>query len=333
MPAVADATRTHRLRAALLAMEADALRNAVRGIDEAMVRALPARSRPLISQLRRSGTPADLLRKLPDLTVISLLADRLTDDALAATRDALGDAADDPTKEQLLEALETVVPEHGADHVRLMLAVVAVGDAEAADICDDLLMNDERFALDAESPSTSSSTGTTKSGPDEDVLARRRERKEAEKRKKEEQRAKATNAQRPKHKRGPQQPPLPATVDSPSVPIVGRRQPTNLPTEFDLNDPLVGTVVLAHVPFEDATGGKTRPCVVIATSPDHLLVRPGYSDGGTQSRRWQSYELLDWAAAGLDKPSFISSQDVTIKRFDAGDPLGEISERDWNGLL
>ena len=70
--------------------------------------------------------------------------------------------------------------------------------------------------------------------------------------------------------------------------------------EFDRLDPLVGSVVFAWIPFdpgvEDPSGfeGKSRRCVVVAGSPSHLLVRPGYSEGGHKSRDWKSVALRHW---------------------------------------
>ena len=114
--------------------------------------------------------------------IVAVLADVLSDECLHATRDALGDAADDPTREQLEAALETVLETFDVATVRIMLAEVASGDAEASDKCDAILTEDPRFALpdDALTPA-SAPRGGARSGPSEDVLAKRRERKEAEK--------------------------------------------------------------------------------------------------------------------------------------------------------
>jgi hypothetical protein len=136
-----------RLRAALLAVSPDELRQAVHGISEPEIRALPAQARPLASQLRRSKTPGDLLRKAPHAAIILTLADSLTEPCLDAIRTALGDAADDPTREQLDAAVGTVLEDFDVTIVRLLLAVVAAGDAEASDKCLAILVEDERFAL------------------------------------------------------------------------------------------------------------------------------------------------------------------------------------------
>ena len=142
-----DQARNKRLRTAVLAVSTDALRAAVRGIGEDVVQALPAQARPLVNQLRRSGNPADLLRRVPNPQVVMVVGDQVADEPLEVVRALLGDAADDPTREQLLDALAKLLELFDVDVVRVMLATVAVAEAAASDLCDDLLTNDERFAL------------------------------------------------------------------------------------------------------------------------------------------------------------------------------------------
>jgi hypothetical protein len=178
---VADAERSRRLRAAVVCAPPDALRKATSSITEEVIRALPGPARPLANQLRRSDDPASLLRKLPQPMIVSVLADVLSDECLHATRDALGDAADDPTREQLDAALETVLETFDVATVRIMLAEVASGEAEAADKCDAILAEDPRFALPDDVLTPAAAPRGVRSGPSEDVLAKRRERKEAEK--------------------------------------------------------------------------------------------------------------------------------------------------------
>ncbi|HEX4906000.1 MAG TPA: hypothetical protein VFU93_11140 [Acidimicrobiales bacterium] len=144
-----DQARNKRLRAALLEVSPDALRAGVRRIGEEVVRALPAQARPLVNQLRRSNKPADLLRRVPNPQVVALVADQVADEPLEVVRALLGEAADDPTREQLLDALAKLLELFDVEIVRVMLATVSVADASASDLCDDLLQTDERFALPA----------------------------------------------------------------------------------------------------------------------------------------------------------------------------------------
>ena len=178
---VSNADRNRRLRAAVVCAPPDALKRATSAITEEVVRALPGPARPLANQLRRSDDPAAMLRKLPQPMIIAVLADVLSDDCLEATREALGDAADDPTREQLDAAIETVLETFDPATVRIMLAEVASGEAEAAEICNAILDEDDRFALPDDVLSAPGAPRGARSGPSEDVLAKRRERKEAEK--------------------------------------------------------------------------------------------------------------------------------------------------------
>lgn len=325
--------RLQRLRAAVLAAPPDEIREAARRLPEATIRALPAQARPLAAQLKRASNAVELLRRAPNAQLVMLLADDLTDEALAATRGALGDAADDPTREQLVAALDRVLEHIDVAIVRLMLATVAVGEAEAADICDDLLLNDERFALPTTETAAVSSSARPPKEVDEEKKARRRERKEAEREAK--RQAAAREQARHQRKKSPPSTPPPAADDPPAVASSSRRAPALSPDEaraFDGDDPLVGAVVLATVAFEDDLGAKVRPCVVIGGSGDELLVRPGYSEGGSQSRRWQSHELRDWVAAGLELPTWIEHDTRTVPRADASEPIGRLTDADWNGL-
>lgn len=178
---MSNVDRNRRLRAAVVAAPPDALRKATSAISEDVIRALPGPARPLANQLRRSDDPASLLRKLPQPMLVSVLADVLSDDCLTATREALGDAADDPTREQLDAALDVVLESFDVATVRVMLAEVASGDAEASDTCDAILEEDERFALPDDVLTPASAPRGVRSGPSEEVLAKRKERKDAEK--------------------------------------------------------------------------------------------------------------------------------------------------------
>lgn len=325
-----EPTADDLLRASMFAMPADDVRTAVRRIDEATVRALPGRARPLMGQLRRAPDPLGTLRRLPDLSVITMVADLLTDDCLNAFRDELGDDADDPSREQLVAAVDPMLERFGAPAVRLTLAMVAVTDAEAAELCRSLLVEDERVRIDVPVRTTPTiTTAAAKEPVSDEVKAQRKARKA-------ERKAKApAPVERQRYRKGSK--PTSAThepASSSSVPIASRRSPTDVPAGFDIDDPLVGMVVIADIPFDDEVGAKTRPAVVLAANADELFVRPGYSDGGLQSRRWQSHALRDWAAAGLHEQTWIEDGARTIARSDAhADPLGRVADDDWNALF
>ena len=92
-----------------------------------------------------------------------------------------------------------------------------------------------------------------------------------------------------------------------------------------------GSGSTASDPDEPGLEGKVRPCVVVAGSPTHLLVRPGYSEGGVKSRDWKSVPVRHWRRSGL-RPA-----DVDRRGRRAGTPPGEgptgwLEPDDWNAL-
>lgn len=117
--------------------------------------------------------------------------------------------------------------------------------------------------------------------------------------------------------------------------------------EFDAGDPWVAGVVVAWVAFDashpdelsdlDQPGtaagdGKERPCVVIAGSPGHLLVRPGFSEGGLISRDWRSTPLRHWRSAGFERPTWVDHEPRRIPREGVHAPQFWLVPDDWNAL-
>lgn len=71
----------------------------------------------------------------------------LTDPCLAACIEALGDNADNPTEEQLLEVTPALIEAHGLPTVRLMLATSVAGEAAASVMLIRVLKQHEQLAL------------------------------------------------------------------------------------------------------------------------------------------------------------------------------------------
>jgi hypothetical protein len=107
--------------------------------------------------------------------------------------------------------------------------------------------------------------------------------------------------------------------------------------EFDRDDPWAAGVVLAWIRFDSADDegsgleGKVRPCVVIGGSPTHLLVRPGYSEGGVKSRDWKCTPVRYWRQSGFDQPTWIDVDPVRVPR-QSDAPTGWLAPDDWNAL-
>ena len=128
------------------------------------------------------------------------LAGVLTDPCLADCIEQLGENADLPSEEDLLEVTPGLVERHGLGVVRLMLAAVVVGEAPASPAIVRLLKHDETLALPAAAPAPAQIV--TKSMTPEELAERERikaRRKEDRRQKQAEQaarRAQAADARR-----------------------------------------------------------------------------------------------------------------------------------------
>lgn len=293
---------------------------------------------------------------------VSDLAHRLVDATWNAVVDALGDHADDPDESQMRAAVDVVLAEHGTAAVVLVLALCAEGDFVAAPVATVVLDADPRYAPDAVGPvadddgppetSTVGPVAPADRAADEAKRAERRARKDAEKAARV-QRGGSSGPQRyKKAKRGapeagsgptppdptdPTDPPDPPGVTVGGRPVIGGTprevRPIGAHPDLDLGDPLVGRVVVAVVPFDDGTGSKPRPCVVLAASGrDHLVVRTCSSEGGAVSRDWKAFAVRDLVAAGLDGPTYVSDDERRIPRSDVTRTLGWLATPDWNQL-
>lgn len=167
-------TITARDRAALLAA-------ALARVDDADLRAgaaslagrseVPRAVANALNALRRRGSMAQTIGRPPYRAVLPFVASAVSEECLARTIEVLGDNANDPSREQLLEAL-TVVGESYSDPVlAVMLASVAASDMPAADLCFEIATSDERFGLLSVGPALGAEEGdgrlsTNGAGPD-----------------------------------------------------------------------------------------------------------------------------------------------------------------------
>lgn len=104
----------------------------------------------------------------------------LADTCLADCIEVLGESSDNPTEEELKDALPGLVERHGVGAVRVMMTTAIVGEALASPILKDLLKSDAVVALP---PAEFVSITVPKPvDPDRDAkLAIRKARKDAEK--------------------------------------------------------------------------------------------------------------------------------------------------------
>lgn len=204
--AAEQARRIDRLRRSLLAVEPAALKRAVLALPAPSVESLAKAARVRVPVLRAGSIKS--LRRVDDPVLLDLLAGLVADDCLGAIRDRLGDDADDPTPEALAAAVDEVTEhEFPAATVRLTLAMVAAGLAEASDNCDALLDADARFAVPDEveqAPVATVGLAATATASEEKRAARRaRQAEEAERRRlRKESQAAAAEARKADRKRG-----------------------------------------------------------------------------------------------------------------------------------
>ncbi len=89
------------------------------------------------------------------------------------------------------------------------------------------------------------------------------------------------------------------------------------------------------VDFPGVTGTKRRPAVILSSTTYHSL-RPdviiGLITTQTKNLGKTDYILQDWEAAGLRVPSIFRSFIVTLPRSANLILIGQLTERDWQGI-
>ena len=77
-----------------------------------------------------------------------------------------------------------------------------------------------------------------------------------------------------------------------------------------------GDVVLVPFPYAELTASKTRPAVIVSArvfvSGEGRMTVAGITSQVAAHHNVTSYELPDWAAAGLKKPSVVTAWLATI---------------------
>jgi len=349
---VTDRARSAMVRAAVAGVGADELKAALALTVDPRFQAPKAVANAL-NALRKHRDPASVVARPQYRAAVPYVAAALADACLTRTIEVLGDHSDDPTREQLLDALDQVRSSFTDPTIAVMLATVADDDMPSSDLCFEIVAGDPRFGLtevsDEETvtdPPRPADTARPAASPEQREARRRKKQRDAEeRRKKMEASRKAGEQLRRERKRERTTPQAagPAPVGPPASTVAPRvnRRATLTPLqeeEFDRLDPLAGAVVFAWVPFDPATpdpsegDGKSRRCVVVAGSPSHLLVRPGYSEGGTKSRDWKAVALRHWKRAGFDRPTWIDVETLRVPRDGEQRPVGRLTSEDWNAL-
>jgi mRNA-degrading endonuclease toxin of MazEF toxin-antitoxin module len=94
-----------------------------------------------------------------------------------------------------------------------------------------------------------------------------------------------------------------------------------------------GEVLLALVPLADAPGRKLRPVVVVSSDAFHRskpanLLAARISANVSAHQTVTDYRLQDWQAAGLNRPSVVTSFLLTVAPSEVQSTLGYLSDRD-----
>ncbi len=266
---------------------------------------------------------------------------------------ALGDRSNNPTYDDLLAVLDPLIDKWGTRRRRGS----ARGHGRRGVSCSRrlrarMLDEDPHFALDALGPPQEDTVGPPaaqerKVSDEEQELKKdlRRER-----RARDAQKRKGATPRPARYRRRPDPGDESPNEAGEGPTIAPDRQPrersvtplrqVKVVGNFDgvrYDDPLIGAVVVAYIPFHDPDDGhltgKHRPCIVIAAcSRNRLIVRPCYSEGGLQSRRWQSVKIINPAAAGLATGGYIASKEHAVPRARVGNQIGWLAREDWNML-
>jgi hypothetical protein len=328
----------------------DVMRRALLRIDDALVfhalDQLNLKSSAKISAV--VGVPLRGLQQKRDVSTfatgapiaaVRAMLELLALEPLEKIIEALGDHAETPTFEQLSEAID-VVREHGVsvDEVVAVLAFAVGEKFPAASQCRRLLDERTEFELPALPDVISSPTLLAPKKTDDDLREQRRKRREEEKLKKRAQLA--SRSLRPS--KATKTPKTPRTTQAlnpaAEVPEILRRRFIFTPSElenFDPNHALVGSVVLADVPFDAVDPSipeqrsKVRPVVVLAASDGAILALGIYSNQSPSRSLFKP-----WRRLGLAHVSYVSSERVSlVTQTQSLERIGRLSDEEWNSLF
>ena len=102
--------------------------------------------------LRRHHDPAPYLIRPQYRPTVPYVAAALSDECLTRTVELLGDNSENPSREQLLAALDTVRSDFADPVIAVMLAWVAQDGLPSSDLCAELLATDPRYGLAIKTP-------------------------------------------------------------------------------------------------------------------------------------------------------------------------------------
>jgi len=143
---ITDSDRATMVRCAVSRVGRDEMKAALIRTNDPSFTA-PTSVANALKALRKHRDPTSVVTRPQYRAALPYLAAVVSDACLARTIEVLGDHSDDPTREQLVAALEEVRDSFPDVTIGVMLASVADADMPASDVCFDLASGDERFGL------------------------------------------------------------------------------------------------------------------------------------------------------------------------------------------
>ena len=89
-----------------------------------------------------------------------------------------------------------------------------------------------------------------------------------------------------------------------------------------------GTVVWAHIPYEETDGYKLRPSVVTHVAGREVTVLPGTTSHTRHRHSWAYREVADLDAAGLRRATGIHLDPITVDLMDIVHVAGVLGPQD-----
>ena len=97
-----------------------------------------------------------------------------------------------------------------------------------------------------------------------------------------------------------------------------------------------GDIVLIPFPYAELTATKTRPAMILSSttfaSAERKMTVAGITSNVAAHRNTTSYELPDWAGAGLKKPSTVTSWLATLSASLVQFKVGQLTARDMREI-
>jgi len=140
-------SRMQRLLRAIAWVGDRAVSHSLRNFPDATLAAQPPVVRTALQALRRKRDPTKYIGQPQYRRISPLVAEAVSQECLDAVVAALGDDADHPDREHLDRALAEVTGHFTVSTIALMLAYVSVTDMAASDLCDEILEQEDTFAL------------------------------------------------------------------------------------------------------------------------------------------------------------------------------------------